>query len=84
VGKLDEKRTRYSYECYFRDIVKNSEGNIKSLIVFTTNGEAYFESLTINLTSPVDKTIRVQETEFTEDDKELGKFNKPSKGYQEV
>lgn len=37
-GKLDEKRTRYSYECHFRDLSKNSSGNLYSLIVFTTDG----------------------------------------------
>eukprot|EP00347_Sterkiella_histriomuscorum_P000406 403375986 len=83
-GKIDEKRTRYSYECNFRDLAKNSEGNIYALIIFTDKSEAYFESFTINLTQPVERTIRVEESDFNEDDKELSKFNRPQKGYDEV
>ena len=70
-GRLDEKRTRYSFECYFRDIVKDSQGKVDSLIVFNDRNEAYFESLTINITRPVEQTIRLQETTIDYADEEL-------------
>ena len=28
IGKIDEKRTRYQFDCAFRDISKESEGKI--------------------------------------------------------
>ena len=64
IGKIDEKRTRYQFETAFKDISKESEGTIKALIIVSDNEEAYFESLAITLDKPVEKTIRVAETEI--------------------
>ena len=46
-GKLDDKRTRYSFDCAFKDLTKNSSGKIHSLIVFNEKNEAYFEVFTV-------------------------------------
>ena len=51
-GKLDEERQRYSFECNFRDLVRDSKGRINALIIFNSQNEAYFESLTINFEEP--------------------------------
>lgn len=83
-GRLDEKRTRFSFDCAFRDISRNSFGRLQSLIVFNDKNEAYFESFTVFLEQPVERTIRIQETEITDVDKEIGRFNRPSKGYSET
>ena len=53
-GKLDEKRTRYSFECHFRDLQKNSEGKVQALIVFDERHEGYFETLTVFLEKPTE------------------------------
>ena len=58
-GKLDEKRTRFSFDCAFRDISKNAEGRVSSLIIFNDKNEAFFESFTVFLTAPIEKTIRI-------------------------
>jgi len=58
-GKLDDKRTRYSFDCAFKDLTKNSSGRVNSLIIFNDKNEAYFEVFTVNIDSPVEKTIRI-------------------------
>jgi len=58
-GRLDDKRTRFSFDCSFRDLSKDSEGKIQSLIVFNDKNEAYFESFTVFFTRPVEKTFRI-------------------------
>ena len=82
-GRIDDKRTRYSFDSAFRDLGKDSEGRISSLIVFNDKNEAYFESFTVNFSKPVEKTIRVQETEIEDTpDNVLGRLNRPKKLYQ--
>ena len=49
MGKLDEDRRRYEFECVFRDLVRDSQGRILALIIFNRRNEAYFESLTIKM-----------------------------------
>jgi hypothetical protein len=58
-GKIDDKRQRFQFDCAFRDLSKDSEGNIQSLIIFTDKDEAYFESFTVFMNKPVEKTIRL-------------------------
>jgi len=58
-GRIDDKRTRYSFDCAFRDISKDSEGRIQSLIIFNDKNEAYFESFTVFMERPVVQTFRV-------------------------
>ena len=80
VGRLDNNRTRYSFECHFHDVNKNSLGKISSLLVITNTNESYFESLTINLLSPKEEIIRIVENEVTQDVIDFEKvkeFNKP-------
>jgi hypothetical protein len=33
-GRIDDKRTRYSFNCAFRDLSRESQGRIQSLIIF--------------------------------------------------
>lgn len=77
-GRIDDKRTRYSFDCAFRDISRDSEGRIQSLIIFNDKNEAYFESFTVFLEKPVEKAFRVQEPEIEESPNQ-GKYNKPRK-----
>ncbi len=77
-GRIDDKRTRYSFDCAFRDISKETEGRIQSLIIFNDKSEAYFESFTVFLDKPVEKTFRVQEAEIEESPNQ-GRFNRPRK-----
>ena len=58
-GRIDDNRTRYSFDCAFRDLSKESQGRIQSLIIFNDKSEAFFEKFTVFLDSPVEKTIRV-------------------------
>ena len=62
VGKLDEERTRFSFECAFQDLIKESKGRINALIIFTPQKEAYFESLTIEMELPRREVIKVTES----------------------
>ena len=83
VGKIDERRTRYAFECVFRDLMKDSFGRIKALIIFNERNEAYFEALTIYLEKPKHETIRIVEedietTEYTEDLNKLRDVNDPT------
>ena len=65
IGKLDEDRQRFSFQCSFRDLVKESQGRINALIIFNAKAEAYFESLTVRMEEPRQLEIRI--TESTED-----------------
>jgi hypothetical protein len=47
------------------------------LIIFNDKNEAYFESLTIFLEKPVEKTIRIQETTIDDVEEEIAKHTKP-------
>lgn len=67
-GKLDEKRQRYQFDCAFRDLSRDSEGKVQSLIIFTDKDDAYFESFTVFMHKPVEKTIRLQETDIADKD----------------
>ena len=49
---MDEDKRRYEFECGFRDLIRDSKGRIKSLIIFNRRNEAYFESLTIKMEQP--------------------------------
>jgi hypothetical protein len=62
VGKLDADKTRYSFECSFRDLVKESQGEVKSLIIFNKRGEAYFESLRVEFSQPKQVEFRITES----------------------
>jgi hypothetical protein len=86
LGKIDEDRQRFSFECSFRDLVKDSQGKINALIIFNTKAEAYFESLTVKMSLP--REIEIKITEATDDLNETEpldprQFNKPTKGYSE-
>ncbi len=58
-GRIDERHTRYSFECAFRDLGRESRGRIQTMIVFNDKSEAYFEAYTVFLEEPVEKTIRI-------------------------
>ena len=82
VGKIDEKRTRFSFECIFKDLLKDSFGRIQAIIIFNDRNEAYFEALTVHMEQPKYETIRIVEedievTEFTEDNSRLKNLNDP-------
>ena len=82
VGKIDEKRTRFCFECIFKDDLKGSVGRIQAIIIFNERNEAYFEALTVHMEQPRIETIRVVEedieiTEFTEDISKLKNLNDP-------
>ena len=49
MGRLDEDRVRYEFECVFRDLIRDSQGRIMALIIFNRKNEAYFESLTFKM-----------------------------------
>lgn len=48
-GKLDEDHQRFIFECAFKDLVRDTQGRIKALIIFNTKSEAYFESLIVEI-----------------------------------
>lgn len=80
MGKLDEERQRYSFECSFKDLVRDSSGRINALIIFNAQNEAYFESLTVKMEQPRQAEFRI--TESTEDltetePKDLKRWNSP-------
>ena len=77
MGRLDEDRRRFEFECVFRDLIKDSTGRIQALIIFNRRNEAYFESLTIKMEAPRVETIRVVERDI---DPAEGseKWNRPS------
>ena len=75
-GRVDDSSTRYAFDCHFRDIVANTEGRVKSLIVFNDKREAYFESFTVFMEKPIDKIVRVMETKITNEEKEIPGFKK--------
>jgi hypothetical protein len=75
-GRIDDKRTRYSFDCAFRDLGRESKGRVQSLIIFNDKNEAFFESFTVFLEQPIEKTIRIQEIEI-EDNGEKSKWNRP-------
>jgi len=62
-------------DCSFRDLTKNSEGKIQSVMVINDNNEAFFEMFTVFIEKPVEKTIRIEETEISEGDSPFTKFN---------
>ena len=81
-GKLDEERKRYSFECSFRDLVKESQGRINALIIFNSQNEAYFESLTVRMEQP--RSVEFKITESTDDlnetePQDLKQFNWPKR-----
>ena len=75
-GRIDDHRTRYSFDCAFRDLGRESKGRIQSLIIFNDKKEAFFESFTVFLEEPIEKTFRIQEIEI-EDNNEKSKWNRP-------
>mgnify|MGYP000994262750 CR=1 FL=1 len=64
MGRLDEDRTRYEFECVFRDLIRDSQGRIMALIIFNRKNEAYFESLTIKMEKPKAETLRIVERDI--------------------
>jgi hypothetical protein len=75
-GRIDDNRTRYSFDCAFRDLGRETKGRVQSLIIFTDKSEAFFESFTVFLDEPIEKTFRIQEIEI-EDNGEKAKWNRP-------
>ena len=67
-GRLDEKRRRFNFDCSFRDLSKDTHGKIQSLIIFNDKNEAYFESLTVFMTHPIEKTFRIAESEIEDNE----------------
>ena len=63
----------------FRDWAKDSEGRIQSLIIFNEKNEAFFESLTVNLTKPVERTVRLHSSDIVDakDAHDPYKFSRP-------
>lgn len=59
LGRMDEFRTRYEFECAFKDLRTDCHGRILSLIVFNNKGESYFETLTIKIEKPKSEIIRI-------------------------
>ena len=76
MGMLDEDRQRFEFECVFRDLIKDSQGRIQSLIIFNRKNEAYFENLTIKMEKPRIETIRIVEKEI--DPSEANLWNRPN------
>lgn len=76
MGKLDEHRQRFEFECVFRDLIRDSQGRIQSLIIFNRSNEAFFESLTIKMEKPKMETIRIVERDISAS--EANKFNRPN------
>ena len=85
MGKLDEERTRFSFECAFQDLVKESRGRVNALIIFNAQKEAFFESLTVEMELPRREVIKVTEstTSLDETEKNLRQFNMPRKTFVE-
>ncbi len=75
-GRIDDKRTRYSFDCAFRDLGRESKGRIQSLIIFTDKNDAFFESFTVLLETPIEKVFRIQDIEI-EENGEKPKWNRP-------
>ena len=80
-GRIDENRTRYQFESAFRDLAKDSEGRISTMVVFNEKSEAYFESFTVHMTRPVDKTIRILDGEIEDTGEDLSKL-RPRRSFQ--
>lgn len=87
-GKLDEKRSRYSFQCHFRDLLKDTEGKISALIVFeNVHNECYFESLTITLSKPRHETFRIVDADISVEENDLNKVkmhNRPTRDANEA
>mmetsp|Transcript_35520 Transcript_35520/g.43520 ORF Transcript_35520/g.43520 Transcript_35520/m.43520 type:complete len:194 (-) Transcript_35520:65-646(-) len=64
MGRIDEDRRRFEFECVFRDLIRDSQGRIQALIIFNRRNEAYFESLTIKMEKPKVEVIRVVERDI--------------------
>ena len=83
MGRIDEDRRRFEFECVFRDLIKDSMGRIQALIIFNRKNEAYFESLTIKMEQPRVETIRIVERDI---DPAEGseKWNRPTRDLGET
>lgn len=82
VGKLDEERRRFSFDCSFRDLIKGSQGRVNALIVFNSQKEAFFESLTVTMEEPrFEKLVITESTESLSETEphNLREFNLPKK-----
>ena len=64
MGKLDETRRRFEFECVFHDLIRDTQGRIMALIIFNHKNEAYFESPTIKIEKPKTETFRIVEREI--------------------
>ena len=64
MGRLDEDRRRFEFECVFRDLLRDSRGRVQALIIFNRRSEAYFESFTIKMEQPRRETIRIVERDM--------------------
>ena len=80
-GRVDDKRTRYQFESAFRDLGKDAEGRISSLVVFNEKNEAYFESFTVYMSKPVEKVLRILESDIEDTGEDLSKL-KARRSYQ--
>ena len=77
MGRIDEDRRRFEFECVFRDLIRDTQGRIQSLIIFNKRNEAYFESFTIKMEHPRVETIRIVDRDI--DPAEGGqKWNRPT------
>lgn len=52
-----------------------------ALIVFNDKNEAFFESLIVSFTRPIEQVFRLQETNIEDVDEEIAKFSVPKKQY---
>ena len=80
MGNIDEDRQRFTFQCKFKDLVKDTTGQINALIIFNAKKEAYFESLTVKFIEPREHEFKI--TESTEDLAEtehidVKRFNRP-------
>jgi len=78
MGRLDEDKRRFEFECGFKDLIRDSKGRIQSLIIFNRRNEAYFESLTIKMEQPQVQTIRIVERDITPSEANV-RWNRPQK-----
>ena len=85
-GKVDEDRTRYSFECNFKDMIKGTVGRVNSLILFHRNGSSEYEKFVVHIEQPVQLDIVLQEFDDTKapsSEDNYAQFNQPKKGYAE-
>ena len=65
VGKIDERKRRFSFDVHYSDLLRNSHGKVLAIMVIEADtNAAYFESMTVEVFKPRIETFRLIEKDF--------------------